>query len=337
MKNWFKDLTGFEETSYTETKSKLAVNGTRLVSTTNGSNWNIGYLETPSLAELRGQAEQVMASTSGELKISNLVADVHTLHASLDAKNALIQVASQFNLLEMISQSVSPEQGVTRYQDDKTQGPACAIAAGAATMYRNYFAPVGLQVGQTKEHQINTLADLLSALPGGDEITMKNGYALASDETTLETIGDAISNASPSKRDQWRSLLRIGLHHEVEVTAAGPGCGQLVTQAFCSALPISYNTVGDADQWEPFGRLVLEAAYEATLLAGVLNAARNGSSKVYLTLLGGGAFGNERGWILDAINRAVHIVRDQELDVQIINFRHVGDDMKRLVKFCNQS
>ena len=30
--------------------------------------------------------------------------------------------------------------------------------------------------------------------------------------------------------------------------------------------------------WQPFARLVLEAAYEATLLAGVINAARPGGS-----------------------------------------------------------
>ena len=34
---------------------------------------------------------------------------------------------------------MTPEDGVTRYKDDPTQGPACAIAASAATMYRNYF------------------------------------------------------------------------------------------------------------------------------------------------------------------------------------------------------
>ena len=44
---------------------------------------------------------------------------------------ALFQVASQLNLLEMTGPEVTPEDGVTIYQDDRTQGPACAIAAGA--------------------------------------------------------------------------------------------------------------------------------------------------------------------------------------------------------------
>lgn len=43
-------------------------------------------------------------------------------------------------------------------------------------------------------------------------------------------------------------------------------------------------------------QLVLDAGYEATLLAGVLNSQRGGSNIVLLTLLGGGAFGNANEW-----------------------------------------
>ncbi len=40
-------------------------------------------------------------------------------------------------------------------------------------------------------------------------------------------------------------------------------------------------------------RVVLEAAYEARLLAGILNERRGMSNRVLLTRLGGGAFGND--------------------------------------------
>lgn len=86
--------------------------------------------------------------------------DVRALHAQAEFEGALFQVASQMNLLEMIGPSRSPEDGVTIYRDDPTQGPACAIAAGAATIYRNYFVPVGDQVGQTAERQLDALADV---------------------------------------------------------------------------------------------------------------------------------------------------------------------------------
>jgi hypothetical protein len=34
-----------------------------------------------------------------------------------------------------------PEHGVTVYAGDPTQGPACALACAAGSVYRNYFCP----------------------------------------------------------------------------------------------------------------------------------------------------------------------------------------------------
>jgi hypothetical protein len=34
-----------------------------------------------------------------------------------------------------------PEDGVTVYAADPTQGPACALACAAGSVYRNYFCP----------------------------------------------------------------------------------------------------------------------------------------------------------------------------------------------------
>src|SRR4029077_13447538 len=47
------------------------------------------------------------------------------------------------------------------------QGPACAMAAGAATIYRNYFAPVDGEIGQTRDRQIDALAGVGTALDRG--------------------------------------------------------------------------------------------------------------------------------------------------------------------------
>jgi glyoxylase-like metal-dependent hydrolase (beta-lactamase superfamily II) len=81
------------------------------------------------------------------------------MHGHADHAGALFQVASPFNLLEKVSPAVTPEDGVTRYQNDRTQGPACGMAAGAGTLYRNHFAPVsdGSQeaFGQTRELQLD--------------------------------------------------------------------------------------------------------------------------------------------------------------------------------------
>ena len=34
-----------------------------------------------------------------------------------------------------------PEDGVTVYSSDPTQGPACALACAAGSVYRNYYCP----------------------------------------------------------------------------------------------------------------------------------------------------------------------------------------------------
>ena len=83
----------------------------------------------------------------------------------------------------------------------------------------------------------------------------------------------------------------------------------VVSHVLGSACAVAYNPGTRADEWEPFARLVLEASYEACVLAALDNRDRHdgmaGSKKLFLTLLGGDAFGNPQAWILDAIRRAL--------------------------------
>ena len=105
----------------------------------------------------------------------------------------------------------------------------------------------------------------------------------------------------------------------VEVTDAPGERRPLVSQAFCSALPVAYTRV-PLRQWQPFASLVLEAAYEATMWAAVLNARRGASNVVLLTFLGGGAFGNDDERILVAMRRALTTVASFDLDVRIVSY-----------------
>jgi hypothetical protein len=181
--DWFERLTGFRETGYDETRAKLKVEDGRLRSLINLKSYGIGNLELVSLQELRETAKAA-GDLPGRLKVGVVTGDVRALHRSLEYSGALFQVALQFNLLEMTSYEVTPEHGVTRYQYDRTQGPACAIAAGAATVYRNYFVPVDNGCGQTAKRQLDGLADLGKALrnalnqPLKALWKMQNGYAL---------------------------------------------------------------------------------------------------------------------------------------------------------------
>lgn len=327
---WFETLTGFREKSPTQVRRHLIHDGETLTSRVNGRSFRCGKLSLPSLAELREAA--AAAGGAGRTSVAETVADVRALHADPANAGALFQVASQFNLLEMTAPEITPEWGVDIYEDDHTQGPACATAAGAGTIVRNYFVEVDGQVGQTAARQLDALADLGRALGNEDGSlwTMRNGYALATREG-LDRIAARLAGCAPSERDALRTLLRVGLHRDTQVTLRG--CDHLVTQVYASALPVAYGEHAPAS-WEPFARLVLEAAYEATLAAGVLNAAATGNPAVHLTLLGGGAFGNAEGWILDALVRAVLLHRDTGLQVRIVSYKRprpgVGGAVARL-------
>lgn len=333
--DWFERLTGFREGNYAETLAKLRVEEGKLQSLVNGKSYGIGELELVSLQTLR---ERVMSlgGPTGRLKLTTVSGDVRRMHRLPANAGALFQVASQFNLLEMIGPEVTPEDGVTRYQSDPTQGPACAIAAGAATIYRNYFAPVGDSYGQTATRQLEGLADVGEALaadlnrPVEALWHMTNGYALCT-RVGLDAIAEHLKGMTPDQLDTLRGRLRVGVHSDVEVTDAEGTHRPRVSQVFCSGLPINYSRVPSAN-WKPFASLVLEAAYEATLLAAVLNKQRGMSNVVLLTHLGGGAFGNEEDWIDAAIRQALTTMSRFELEVKIVSYRQPTRKTRQLVE-----
>ena len=316
--SWFEQLTGIAEHSPDQVREQLEWDGERLRSRANGASWRPGRLEIPTLAELRRQVSELESAAPHPLRLSEIVADVRELHRDPRHANAVFQVASQFNLLEMVSPDVTPEQGIGGYDFDRTQGPTCAIACGAGTIFRNYLVEVDGLPGQAEHRQIDCLADLGEALGNSDQnlCEMKNGYARAS-EAGLKRVAKRLATADESERDALRQRLRIGLQWHTEVTLLA--AGHCVSQAYCSALPVAYSR-HQAELWEPFARLVLEATYDATFCAARLNQAETGNDQLFLTLIGGGAFGNRFQWIADAIERACAIHRDSGLDVQIVRY-----------------
>jgi len=325
--SWVERLTGVREGSAEQVRAALEVVGTRLRNRRDRRSWECGTLELPSLGELRRRVATL--PSHGRTTLRERVGDSRALHAESAHAGATFQVASQFNLLEMVSPDITPERGLAGYEFDRTQGPACALAAGAGTIQRHYFAPFPEGVGQTESRQLDALADLGAAL-GNDaqrHFTMRNGYALPR-PGGLAAIAARLAALDEAGRDALRATLRIGAQWRTEVTHAG--AGHLVTQAYCSALPIAYADE-PAAAWEPFARLVLEASYEATLCVARLAAAEGGSSTLLLTLVGGGAFGNPASWIVDAIDRALRLHADAGLDVAIVSYGAANPALRPLL------
>jgi protein-tyrosine phosphatase len=313
---------GFAETTPDEVRARLELEGESIVSRVNGARVGCGWLETPSLAELRA-LDRSTPSDSRSM-VSEVIGDSRALHQAAANAGALFQAASQFNLLEMTGPSVTPEKGVGIYEHDHTQGPACALACGGGTIYRNYFAEVAGRIGQTHDRQIDCLADFEGEF-GEGLWNMRNGYALAS-EQGLEAINERLGGADELELDRLRGSLRIGVQHEVEVLDAG----HLVTQVYGSALPVAYGGP-PAPKWEAFARLVLEASYEATLRVARIWQ----TTPVFLTYLGGGVFGNASQWIEDAIVRAIELVPG--LDVRLVSYGGPSDMARRIIERCGSA
>lgn len=195
---------------------------------------------------------------------------------------------------------------------------------------------MGDQIGQTGQRQLDGLADVGAELsaqlvrPVTDLWEWRNGYALCTRQG-LDLITDHLRGMGPRLADALAGKLRIGIHRDVEVTDAPSAPGPVVSQAFCSALPVAYGSVRQ-QHWAAFAQLVLDAAYEATLLQGIINARRGASNIVLLTSLGGGAFGNAPEWIHAAIKRAVMKAQRFDLDVRLISYSEPSAQTCELVR-----
>ena len=341
-----------------------------LTSKANGRRIIAGRFEAVSLAQLRervrvltsrtstctpstGTCTSTSTSTCAANTVREFVGDIRTvLHDPANA-GAMVQVASQFNCLEMIDPTSTPEMGICIYEKDHTQGPICAMCCGAGTIYRNYFVEVKGDIGQTADRQLDGIARLGAELGNNSPINapdgrgsgslweMQNGYCQAN-KSGLATIRGILQGATEEEADRLRGLLEVGIQWNAEVTSAtsAPSSSTNTTkhplclsQIFSSALPVAYARRGIAKhEWKDFAALVLEAAYEATILAAVINRERTGCNRLYLTMLGGGAFGNTEKWIYDSMRRALEKYRNFGLDICIVSYGKSNAYARQLVK-----
>lgn len=326
---WFEKLTGFDEVSPENVRENIYLEGQNLVSKVNGKSYQFGNLEIPTLATLKAKLPD-LAQFQDKIQISEVVGDVQELHCKPENANALFQAASQFNLLEMVNPRITPEEGVDEYELDLTQGPACAIACGAGTIYRNYFVPVNGKIGQSAENQIDCL-ELVGKALNNEELQlwkMRNGYALASQEGLLN-INKQLAKMSDDEREKLKDKLKIGIQWNTEVTLSNSK--QLVSQAYSSALPVAYSFIEDF-YWEQFATLILEATYEANLYTGLINLQNTKSSQVFLTLVGGGAFGNDLYWIRKALVKTFKKFKNTPLDIKIVSYGQSNPMIQDLIE-----
>lgn len=357
VNKWFKRVFGFDEPrSFDEVRSMFSIESSKcggdVVLQTipqDGSlplRFFVGKFETPSVAELRILAQQSRPAypgcrTTAALTFRHIVGDVGALHR--DNAGAVFQAASQFNCLEMPGPEVTPDAGITNYVYDRTQGPTCALACPAATVYRNYFVngsgqggSLGRQLDLLYDVGVtlgNTIEDGNATPSSGRYWKMQNGYALPVTVTSISELKQRMDHEEVdvvAARDQ----LRVGVHWNTEVDASD--C-HTVTQVYCSAMPVGYHDT-PLGHWSLLAQMVLDGTYEATLaVAADLAHQRGERVTVYLTKIGGGVFANHPEWIIRAIDRAIRLYEDEPIEVNLVHFGEIEDIyQQRLTKIVSR-
>jgi hypothetical protein len=322
---WFEVLFGFKE-SPASVKLNFTVEAhpdrVVLVSKINQRKFNAGLFSLRNIASFGALPP---ASSPGTFHVihgqggrgpNSEICSVLESQGLPEFDGATFQAASNFNGLEFCGPGETARMGVSRYVNDPTQGPYCALAAGAALVYRNYFVKhADGTVGQLEKE-----IELLGGTPIGPFVS--HGYPRLS-----------ANDLSKLKGHNWKdhNQFLVALHENCEVTTRSkPGLGivfdgippgQIVHHVYAAAFCFS-GTVTKNKTSLMIAQELLTAEYHATILAAREMArkypGRRGSGRLVLTALGGGVFGNPRELIVKAIVANTEVIRESGLQVYFV-------------------
>lgn len=230
--------------------------------------------------------------------------DITQVQTDRANEHATFQVASNLNTMEPPNEDITPEDGnfVTLYLDDKTQGPMASISAAPAAIARVYCMFHSEKDDpsmwyQTGEEQISMLSKL------NTYYTTSNGYVVNyGGEKSFEK----------KDIDKLCQKVHIGIQYDLDAMYGKRADGKMdklkrpvkINQVFCAGMNKGQGENGatnkelDADDTK--STLLLRACYQGTYYGAICM----GSEKLFLTLVGGGVFGNSFDSIVDEIVKA---------------------------------
>ena len=342
-KDFFKDVIGMTETEF---KAKYEANDPavkNMLQKKDGVNilvcgentFNCGTLDQLSIQYLRQQYEEKDKPGGGKLNViegqsprgeSTKFVDVGALQSNPEYKDAVFQVASNFNALEQVNAEEDIEAKlVETYITDWTQGPFASISAAPGLIYRRYFMfndpnKDVSEWGQTKDgnRQVNFLEDICN---NQTNVTMsQGGYVRLTDADLKAPTDDLYQN------------IKIGFHSDTDVTHGKinlsnnthikNGSINKINQVFTAA-PNLGQFIGDGPNptQQEWANKIIDAAYEGTIRSAFVN----NKKKVVLTLIGGGVFGNKFEHIGASIAKMQPIIEESGLDVTLNWYDSNGD------------
>lgn len=265
----------------------------------------IGSFKTLSVKALKELIEEIPyphSKKSDKNKCRFIIkegVDIGELQSTLKTHNkAMVQVASNFNCLEVPSRYCPPNTGylVDKAHKDSTQGPAASFGPLPAYLFRAHFSIPNFQ-GQVGDQQLNLLEDVGKYFgePQNGKLTLYGNEEPIRDGDTMEKVVD---------------MIKVGLHSDVRVIFGRDSkklnfCLEkpypMIDQCFNSTINLmDFGRKVHPKQLTSITRALLRAAYESTYLSAIYKQRK----VLYLTLIGGGCFHNPINMILEELVRA---------------------------------
>lgn len=279
----------------------------------------------------KGTISLIEGTNTSQTSSFRRMVDIGHLQSLPENRNAVFQVASDFDALEATSFTQdSRNVMLTSYGRDLTQGPSACISAFPALVFRRYFAKrvqsmeseeKGKNSDNDGDEFYNLLSKLMEEYKEGElpfELT-KAGYIKFK------------RNCKGPESDSYKKV-GVGIHEGIQVThgfrvdfdhhkklCPSKSEKQIIHQVFTSTtdLKLANYTLASKDAVIEWTKQLLFAAYEGTIRAAI----RLNSEKVYLTMVGCGAFRNNPLWVFDAINNVKQLIIDHGLQVYLIYYK----------------
>jgi len=266
--------------------------------------------------ELREQTQKLTRACPFEIvtrtdEESLKFVDVSYLQTLKENRNAVFQIATNFNAVNGINETAAPDRDrfTESYHFDKTQGPIASISAGGGAIVRvhapffNSKKPSSTWC-QNSQHQMNFVSEKKLS----KHFPVQNGYVV-------------YTGAEPKfpKEDSkdYKKLLSsyfIAYHRNQQVVygrCISPTQIELVQDpeqrvdhVCCAAVNMLQRATGINNKGIDAKRTKMEFILQAVYNSAYLSAIYNQREKLFLTLVGGGAFGNEFPAIFKAIHNA---------------------------------
>lgn len=308
--------------------------------------YKCGDFEMISLGELREKTRNKEKIGGGKFNVEmgmdtnfNSIyrdkVDIGALQSKKENRQAVFQIASNFNGLEPSCKQDYPEEGITKYIYDKTQGPFGSISAAPGLIHRSYSIfhnnkKSPLDWRQTKFKQINFLQDVLDYYP------TTNGYIDLNKSQLKSPISDIVNKIKIGFHENIQVTFGMTYPQELHETIDDPN--QLIHQVFTSTIDlgtVSGSTNYRLLQQNPsivlqLNQHLLDASYESIIrLAWLKNY-----KKVYLTLIGGGVFQNSFSLLAQSLEKLSSLIVDSGLNVTLIiySYRSLVTQNQQLAK-----